>query len=182
MNQRARGFTIVELLIVIVIIAILAAITVVAFNGIQQRAQNTQTVSALNYYLKAFKLYAADNGSVATIANNGYYCIGNNDSYPADSSQPNNGTGQCGTMGGRTISTSSVVMERLKPYVSDSIVFKPSKVWYQELRGIMATTYSGGAQVIYILEGNVSCMAGFSKNYFGNTYCLTHLSDDGSIK
>jgi len=33
-----RGFTIVELLIVIVVIGILAAITIVAYNGIQQRA------------------------------------------------------------------------------------------------------------------------------------------------
>ena len=34
---KSRGFTIVELLIVIVVIAILAAITVVAYNGIQNR-------------------------------------------------------------------------------------------------------------------------------------------------
>ena len=33
-----RGFTIVELLIVIVVIAILAAISVVAYNGVQERS------------------------------------------------------------------------------------------------------------------------------------------------
>jgi prepilin-type N-terminal cleavage/methylation domain-containing protein len=37
-QSKARGFTIVELLIVIVVIAILAAITIVAYNGIQSRA------------------------------------------------------------------------------------------------------------------------------------------------
>lgn len=37
--QRKSGFTIVELLIVVVVIAILAAITVVAYNGVQQRAK-----------------------------------------------------------------------------------------------------------------------------------------------
>lgn len=39
--KKERGFTIVELLIVIVVIAILAAITIVAYNGIQQRAKNS---------------------------------------------------------------------------------------------------------------------------------------------
>ena len=36
-----QGFTIVELLIVIVVIAILAAITIVAYTGIQNRAYDT---------------------------------------------------------------------------------------------------------------------------------------------
>lgn len=37
----ASGFTIVELLIVVVVIAILAAITIVAYNGIQNRVHDT---------------------------------------------------------------------------------------------------------------------------------------------
>lgn len=41
-----KGFTIVELLIVIVVIGILAAITIVAFNGIQDRARNTTAKEA----------------------------------------------------------------------------------------------------------------------------------------
>ena len=40
-NIKSKGFTIVELLIVIVVIAILAAITIVAYNGIQQRARGS---------------------------------------------------------------------------------------------------------------------------------------------
>lgn len=41
MSKSTSGFTIVELLIVIVVIAILAAISVVAYNGIQDRAQRS---------------------------------------------------------------------------------------------------------------------------------------------
>lgn len=42
MQRRSSGFTIVELLIVIVVIAILAAITVVAYNGIRERARDSE--------------------------------------------------------------------------------------------------------------------------------------------
>ncbi|MDB5165339.1 MAG: Fimbrial protein, partial [Candidatus Saccharibacteria bacterium] len=44
---KQRGFTIVELLIVIVVIGILAAITIVAYNGIQNRARVSSVNSAL---------------------------------------------------------------------------------------------------------------------------------------
>lgn len=40
--RKQKGFTIVELLIVIVVIAILAAITVAAFNGIQDRSRQSK--------------------------------------------------------------------------------------------------------------------------------------------
>src|SRR5690554_3746529 len=45
--KRKDGFTIVELLIVIVVIAILAAISVVAYTGIQNRANDTAIQSDL---------------------------------------------------------------------------------------------------------------------------------------
>jgi prepilin-type N-terminal cleavage/methylation domain-containing protein len=64
-QHKQRGFTIVELLIVIVVIAILAAITVVAFNGVQQRARDTQRKSDLAQIAKALHLYNTDNGSFA---------------------------------------------------------------------------------------------------------------------
>ena len=50
--KKDRGFTIVELLIVIVVIAILAAITIVAYNGIQNRAKASSAQSAANTIIK----------------------------------------------------------------------------------------------------------------------------------
>ena len=60
--MKSRGFTIVELLIVIVVIAILATITVLAFNGIQQRARDASRLSDVQSTVKKIELYYAENG------------------------------------------------------------------------------------------------------------------------
>ncbi len=57
------GFTIVELLIVIVVIGILAAITIVAYNGIQQRANNASIISAAKNAIGIINGYVAANSS-----------------------------------------------------------------------------------------------------------------------
>lgn len=61
-TQPGRGFTIVELLIVIVVIAILASITVVAYNGMQQRSRDSIRMSALNAVAKALEAQYVANG------------------------------------------------------------------------------------------------------------------------
>jgi len=62
MYKTKNGFTIVELLIVIVVIGILAAITIVAYNGIQSRARDTQRASDISVINKALELYRVNNG------------------------------------------------------------------------------------------------------------------------
>jgi prepilin-type N-terminal cleavage/methylation domain-containing protein len=54
--KQQDGFTIVELLIVIVVIGILAAITIVAYNGIQERAKVQKANSDLNALVKAINV------------------------------------------------------------------------------------------------------------------------------
>lgn len=62
-ESKQSGFTIVELLIVIVVIGILAAITIVAFNGVKDRANNSHVQSALSQAHKSLQLYASEHGS-----------------------------------------------------------------------------------------------------------------------
>jgi len=66
MRKTKSGFTIVELLIVIVVIGILAAITIVAYNGIQARAKNTSTISAASQAIKLIRTYDALSGTFPT--------------------------------------------------------------------------------------------------------------------
>ncbi|MBM3210179.1 prepilin-type N-terminal cleavage/methylation domain-containing protein [Candidatus Saccharibacteria bacterium] len=76
-NSSYRGFTIVELLIVIVVIAILASITIVAYNGIQTRATNTARYNEIKAWQKSFELYKATYGNYPAVADGGY-CLGYN--------------------------------------------------------------------------------------------------------
>lgn len=87
-----KGFTIVELLIVIVVIGILAAITIVAYNGIQGRANDASVQNDLRNFSKLLEMSNGDNGSFPSVPaasmglrvnknayttnrNNLYYCI-----------------------------------------------------------------------------------------------------------
>lgn len=69
MRKSSTGFTIVELLIVVVVIAILAAISIVAYTGIQNRARASQASSALTQAKKKLELYRVDNNSFPTTGN-----------------------------------------------------------------------------------------------------------------
>ena len=79
--SKQTGFTIVELLIVIVVIGILAAITVVAYNGIQTRANNLRTEDAAAKFRKALILYATEHGAYPTGHSFGS-CLGEAENYP----------------------------------------------------------------------------------------------------
>lgn len=60
--ERRQGFTIVELLIVIVVIGVLAAITIVAYNGVQGRANDVAVQSDLHNLADQFQLFYIKNG------------------------------------------------------------------------------------------------------------------------
>ena len=65
---QQKGFTIVELLIVVVVIAILAAITIVAYNGIQNRAKQSAAQSAAAQASKKLLAFAIDNAETYPVA------------------------------------------------------------------------------------------------------------------
>ena len=60
---KNRGFTLVELLIVIVIIAILTVVSLVAYNGLQNQAKTSAAKSAAETVGKKAELYNTEEGS-----------------------------------------------------------------------------------------------------------------------
>lgn len=92
-QRHAGGFTIAELLVVVVVVAILATITVVTFNGVRAQAYNTKIIANVQNYKEAIEIYRIKNGFYpkTTPEQNGdeiaVVCLGTG--YPA---------GSCGTI------------------------------------------------------------------------------------
>ena len=67
-TAHSSAFTIVELLIVIVVIAILAAITIVSYAGITNRANDTSVQSDVSSLYKAIVLKKIESGNAVDIS------------------------------------------------------------------------------------------------------------------
>lgn len=108
-NARRQGFTIVELLIVIVVIAILAAIILIAFNGIQRRASETTLVTSLR---SAGQVLETDR------------VTSSDDNYPGTQAEANAGRGFDSAQGVRY------------QYTSDNSAFEPTFCLSASFRGL----------------------------------------------
>lgn len=84
MILRPRGFTLVELLIVIVVIAILAAISVAAYNGIQDRAADSAIQSDIRNFVAKVQIYQVDNDKYPR----GGQASGNSTAFPGFTFKP----------------------------------------------------------------------------------------------
>ncbi len=68
LKRKQSGFTIVELLIVIVVIGILAALVVTTFAGIQRKARNTERETDIKAIHGQLEAYFAQNNSYPALA------------------------------------------------------------------------------------------------------------------
>jgi prepilin-type N-terminal cleavage/methylation domain-containing protein len=66
--KRQKGFTIVELLIVIVVIGILATLVIVTFTGVQKKARDSQRQTDINAVDSHLEAYYASNGHYPSYA------------------------------------------------------------------------------------------------------------------
>lgn len=68
-KNKQSGFTIVELLIVIVVIGILAALVITTFTGIQQKARDTERQTDIKALQGQVEAYYAQKGNYPTLTN-----------------------------------------------------------------------------------------------------------------
>jgi prepilin-type N-terminal cleavage/methylation domain-containing protein len=162
----SRGFTIVELLVVIVIIAILAAVSIATYNGAQVRAENTKTLAGIDQVGKTLALYKTVNGKYPLVNytapiteyNGVYTCL-------SDAST------QCGRVSGATgapcdyvggpVNGSADIDSALKTVVSTlpQISSKDLTCEGKTVRGIYyyANRPDLAPTVLYFLKGNQKC-------------------------
>ena len=150
MLKTHKAFTIVELLIVVVVIAILAAITIIGYNGITTRAENAKTVSGVSAVIKGLSMYAQLNGVYTTDA---YACIGST-SYVCG----NTNSGPVCVAQGRVNSTGSLASDL------SSTINKIPDLSSQQITCSTGATYRGGfvstsnsrksSTVVYFLKGS----------------------------
>lgn len=92
MRNHSRGFTIIELIVVITVIAVLAGITFVAYRGLRERAEDAQTTNAAQQWYKAFQSYKFRTSSLPTDSG----CLGPSSAYKYNVDQSaTSGVGQC---------------------------------------------------------------------------------------
>lgn len=184
MHKTVSGFTIIELLIVIVVIAILAAISALTYSGVQTRAINTQTHSALQAWTKALHMYKADNGVFPP----GWVCLGEGYSY-GESGTETTGA-QCRKDTNANFVTSSSFNTMLEPYLGTSrpapsmvTVARADGTWR---RGLMYAYNGGAGNLTYILaayKGDVTCPAttgtlSVSKSTWGDGTLCTYIVEE----
>ena len=148
-KKSTRGFTIVELLIVIVVIAILAAISIVAYNGIQTRAESTKTISAVTSWVKALRLHKTELGSYPTQ----YSCLGDMSTYSGVFS------GRCFSPETSGWTVQQTFLNAINPYITSypSPSNKNLNTDSEQRRGALYYPVTAGDERIYVFIGGSSC-------------------------
>lgn len=91
-----RGFTLVEIMVVVVIIGLLAALAIPAFQRSQRASQNARAINDFRIFVQAFEVYNSQSGSWPPNAGGGVVPAGMSGDFKQDAwtANPN-------TLGGR---------------------------------------------------------------------------------
>lgn len=142
-HKQQHGFTIVELLIVIVVIGILAAITIVAYNGIQNRATNQQTIASVRAYYSALTAYTIDNGAYPA----GNACLGKAEFYVSNPCY----------IGNSTYAHSATLNAALDKYINTVPTLSNAKIVGSTFTGTGIFYYTASQYLGFPILGSNTC-------------------------
>lgn len=152
-RRVSSGFTIVELLIVIVVIAILAAITIVSFNGVTKNARQSVLLSDVKASAMAMSVDFTSNGSYAFIPGE----VNGGKGLPASDgtiySFHSTGTSYC-------ITANSSHQGVLSYYVSDTVAGPTLGQCPQDLGAAVTTLAGNGTLGAAAGSGTAATLAG----------------------
>lgn len=180
MQIRLRaGFTIVELLIVVVVIAILASITVVAYSGVTQKADNTQTLSLVREWKDTLEMYKVQIGEYPK-GNLDYVCLGKAADYPAAGSFDANQCMKASTWGVTTDDTMLTAIQEQTGGIPSGHYINVRTLSDGNYRGLLYLSRNNGYGITYVLNKTADgCLIG--DTYFeqsGYLVCRHVLSGD----
>jgi len=159
--SRAEGFTIIELIVVIAIIAVLAGIVLVNVQGYVKKAQNAKVLADLESYVKALELAYAQNGSYPS-SGNAEVCLGQ---Y------------QSGACWNGTVAVLNSLNSALSPFLpgppgNENKVCNSFGNCFNGYKYLNDSLYSKIIRITYLLAGtDQSCGVGSGSDWYGATYC-----------
>jgi prepilin-type N-terminal cleavage/methylation domain-containing protein len=160
MNRRQHtGFTIVELLIVIIVIAILATITVVAYNGIQNRGRTSSGSANANLIAKKAEMFNSVNSLYPS------YCQFTTNTMVPTGTTPTSGTGPGTCVAGGAAVSAEVRLDNVN-MLTPSAMTGPISANGTVVQYKRCTT--NGAQVTYY---DFSTSGAITKNIGDTTTC-----------
>lgn len=189
--RKPYGFTIVELLVAIVVIAVLASITVVAYTNVQERAYSSRVISVVEAYAKALRIYHIQNGKFPYYGTTWGACLGGTAQYPATADFP---AGACTkyTSSGGSVSydyASDNFNNEIKTVLGTlpDVTLRVAKenygsgastmyrgIYYEHQNNSPGSTYADWAFMEYVVKGKVPCPKEYTTRYSTTdnvTYC-----------
>ena len=151
-TKKQAGFTIVELLIVIIVIAILATLVITAYNGVQQKAANAKTISAAEAWVQIIRSYNAETGLWPTAGS----CLGSN--YPSGFNGDDS-PGQCSHGNTWDTTVNPTFNSQIQPYANNSLptpdmqTIGSAESWR---RGITWSYTVGNAYDLFVVQNHVT--------------------------